>query len=118
MAVTRRRRTLLGALLVVMAVVALALVGGGFLVQRWANARKDQTVGELQARLGRPVKTGKVTVSWGRGFAVETGGVEIGPAAGERDPALHIDRARLRVGLWRAIFSLGRRMIVKEATLA
>jgi len=110
---------LLGALLVVMVIAVAVAFGGGLIIQRWANARKDAAVGELQARLGRPVKAGPVTVSWLRGFAVETGGVEIGPAsAAEPGPALRIERARLRVGLWRAIFSLGRRVHVKDATLA
>jgi AsmA protein len=115
----RRGRTLLGALLVVTVIAAGVAVGGGLVVQRWANARKDTLVGELQARLGRPVKADPVKVSWLRGFAVETGGVEIGPASSiEPGPALRIEKARLRVALWRAVFSLGRRVHVKEATLA
>src|SRR5688500_3253654 len=104
----RTRRTLLGALLIVTAMAAVVFFGGGFLLERWANGRKDQLVAELQAKLGRPVKAGRVEVSWVPGFALDTGGVEIGPAsATEPGPALRIERARLRVGLWRAIFSLG-----------
>jgi AsmA protein len=115
----RRGRTLLGALVVVTVIAVAVAFGGGLVLQRWANTRKDALVGELQARLGRPVKAGPVKVSWLRGFAVETGGVEIGPASAlEPGPALRIDRARLRVALWRAIFSLGRRVQVKEASLA
>jgi AsmA protein len=115
----RTRRTLLGALLVVTVVAAAVVFGGGFLLERWANARKDQLVGELQAQLGRSVKAGRLEVSWVPGFALDTAGVEIGPgSAREPGPALRIERARLRVGLWRALFSLGRRVHIKEASLA
>jgi AsmA protein len=114
----RRGHRWLGALLVVTVIAAGVAFGGGLVIQRWANARKDALVGELQARLGRPVTAGPVKVSWLRGFAVETGGVEIGPASAiEPGPALRIEKARVRVALWRAIFSLGRRVHVKEASL-
>ena len=119
MGAKRTRRTLLGALLIVTAIAVGGVFGGGFLLERWANVRKDQLVSELQAKLGRPVKAGRMEVSWVPGFALDTGGIEIGPAsAAEPGPALRIERARLRVGLWRAIFSLGRRVQVKEAALS
>src|SRR5688500_16281905 len=119
MGTKRTRRGLLGALLVVTVIAVAVVFGGGFLLERWANARKDQVVTELQAQLARPVKAGRVEVSWVPGFALDTGGIEIGAAsAAEPGPALRIGQARRRVGLWRAIFSLGRRVHVKEASLA
>jgi AsmA protein len=120
MVVSRRgRATLLGALVIVMVIAAGVVFGGGYFIERWANARKDEAVIDLQARLGRPVKAGRVEVSWFPGFTLETGDIEIGAAgAAEPGPALRVDRARLRVALTRALFSLGRRVHVKEASLS
>jgi AsmA protein len=114
----RRRATLLGALLIVMVVAVAAAMSGGYFIERWANARKDQAVAELQGQLGRPVKAGPIHVSWLGGFGVETGDVEIGAASvAEPGPALHVAKARLQVALWRALFSFGRRVHVKDVTL-
>lgn len=116
--VRRRGGRWLGALLIVMAIAAVGVFGGAYLAERWANQRKDQAIVELQARLGRPVTAGKIEVSWLGGFVVRTGGIEIGAAPGEPGPALRVDQARLRVGLTRALFSLGKRVHVKEAVLS
>ena len=107
-----------GALLVV-TVIAAAVVSGaascssaGRMPARtswWPSCRRSWPAGEGRAAGGL----------LGAGLRARHRRVEIGLAsAREPGPALRIERARLRVGLWQAIFSLGRRVHIKEAALA
>jgi hypothetical protein len=111
-----RRHGLLIGVIAIAAVIALVVLGGSFVAQRWANARKEQAVTELANKLGRPVKAGAVRIAFLPGFKIDVDHVEVGadPNRPGDLPALRLERAQVRIGLLRAIATLGRHVTVKD----
>jgi hypothetical protein len=100
--------------------MALLLAAGVGVLERWANQRKGPALAELSARLGRPVSAGRLQLGILGGLRVELPDVVVGRdprLPGEPDPVLRVPRARVRVAVFPALLSLGRRIRVKEISV-
>ena len=113
-------KVLIRVTVIVVAVLLVVGIGGSFALERWVNGKKGEAVAQLEKDLGRPVKAGPIDVRWLGGFGATITGLEIGAdprVPTETAPALRLEKARLRVGLLGALFSLGNRVRVHEVAM-
>ena len=119
MTTTRKRRWpwVLGAVL-------LVLIGAGAIaVSRIDAFLNDQAAAQavkLSQRIGRPLRIGNVSLKLLTGLAVQVSDVHVDPLSdeGADAPPLHLDRVEVRVGLLRALMTLGKEVTVTKAEIS
>jgi AsmA protein len=111
---TRRWPKIVGAIVVILAVLAVA---GVLALDRILLSQVRARTDALSRSLGRPVTVdGVATKLWG-GLGVKVTGVGIGAAEGEGVPLAALGRAEVEADLWRAARSGGKEVVVREAVL-
>jgi AsmA protein len=106
----------------ILGIVALVLVAllvvGSLVLDRVLTSQARKQADALAARLGRPVTIGAISTKLLTGFGVRVTGVGIGAGPGEGAPLLELERAEVRVGLLRVLFSGGKSLLVHEAVVS
>lgn len=108
------RRTWVRWLLAAVVVLAALVTVGLLVLDRVLTSKAREATAELSRKWGRPVELEAVATRLVP-FGVKVTGVRIGAAPGEPKPLLELPRAEVRVGLLRAIGSLGKDVVVKSA---
>lgn len=114
-----RRRALVG-LAVALGLVALAAVAVSAALDSFVNHHKEQYLAEVEARTGRKVTVGHLSISLLTGFGVTAEQVMVGGdpnTPSDAAPLLTVDRARVRIALLRGLFTLGRSVRIRELVL-
>ena len=111
---TPRRRwpKVLGAIVVVLVVL---LVVAALVLDRVLTSEARKQAETLSAQLGRPVTIGSVETKLLTGLGVKVSDVGIGGRPDEGVPLLQLKRAEVSVGLFRAVFSGGKDILVRRA---
>src|SRR2546421_380033 len=100
---------------IVLGVIVIAVVVASFVLDSVLTKKAHEQAAQLSQQLGRPVTIGSVSTKVLTGLGATVSGVSVGPAAGEGLPLAELKRADVRVGLLRAIFSLGKDIVVRSA---
>jgi AsmA protein len=116
MAPTPRRRwpRILGAIVLVLVVL---LVIGALVLDRVLTSQARQQAETVSAQLGRPVTIGAVETKLLTGLGVRVSDVTVGGRPDEGAPLLQLKRAEVSVGFLRALFSLGKDILVRRAVV-
>ena len=111
---TRRWPKVLG---IVVAVLVVIVVVGVLALDRILLSMGKKQAATLSQELSRPIGLeGVATKLWG-GLGVKVSGVSIGPGPGESVQLLELPRAEVSVGLFRALRSGGKEILVRSAVI-
>lgn len=100
-------------------VVVLVLIGvaAAFALDRILTSVARDQAAALSKQLERPVEIGAVKTTFLTGLGVRVEGVKIGAGVGEPRPLLELDRAEVKLALFKAIVSGGKDVRVRSAEL-
>ncbi|HUM13867.1 MAG TPA: AsmA-like C-terminal region-containing protein [Myxococcaceae bacterium] len=106
----------------VLAIVVAVLVAVVFVVSLVLDSiltkRAQAEAATLSQQLGRPVSIGRVSTSVLTGLGATVSGIEIGAAAGEGVPLAQVKAVGVKVAALRALFSLGKDIVVRSVEVA
>jgi AsmA protein len=103
----------IGVAVLVAIIFVLSLVLDSILTKR-AQAE----AATLSQQLGRPIAVGRVSTSVFAGLGASVTGLEVGAAPDEGVPLAQVKEVRVKVGALRALFSLGRDIVVHSIEVA
>ncbi len=108
---------------VVGGVLAVLIVAGAVAVSRVDAVLNEQAAAQavkLSQRIGRPLRIGNVSLKLLTGLAVEVTDVHVDPLSDEGSdaPPLHLDKVEVKVGLLRALVTLGKEVTVRKAEVS
>lgn len=103
--------------------VLVVLIGAGaFAVSRidaFLNEQAAAQAVELSRRMGRPVRIGNVSLALLGGAGAKVSDLHVDPLSdeGTDSPPLHVDKVEVKVGLLRALLTLGKEVTVTKAAV-
>lgn len=98
-------------------VVALSGVAAALVLDRVLTSIAREQAAALGKQWERPVEIGAVKTTFLAGLGVRVEGVRIGAGAGEPRPLFELDRAEVKLALFRALTSAGKDVRVRSAEL-
>jgi AsmA protein len=104
-------------LLSVLVAIVVAIAIGLFVLDSFLTRKAHEEAAQLSRQLGRPVTIGSVATKVFSGLAVRVNEISVGPGQGETLPLLQVPRVQVRAGLLRAIFSGGKDVPIRSATI-
>src|SRR5437762_2226420 len=104
-------------LLSVLGAIVVLVAVGLFVLDSFLTRKAHEEAVQLSQELGRPVTIGSVATKVFSGLAVRVNDVSVGPAQGETLPLVEVPRVQVRAGLLRAIFSGGKDVPIRSATI-
>ncbi len=102
---------------IVAAVLVVLTSAAAFTLDRILTSVARSQATELAREWERPIEIAAVKTTFLSGLGIRVEGVRIGPAAGESRPLLELDRAEVKLALFRALRSRGKDVRVREAVL-
>jgi AsmA protein len=100
---------------VIVGVFVIAIVVASFVLDSVLTNKAHEQAAKYSQQLGRPITIGSVSTHLLRGVGATVKDVTVGPAAGEGLPLAQVKQADVRVGFWRAVFTLGKSIVVRSA---
>lgn len=100
---------------IVAGVLVIVVVIASFVLDSVLTSKAHEQAAQYSQQLGRPITIGSVSTKVLTGFGATVKDVSVGPGAGEGLPLAQVKSADVRVGLWRAIFSAGKDIVVRSA---
>lgn len=104
-------------LAVVVALSVLAGVAAALVLDRVLTSIAREQAAALGKQWERPVEIGAVKTTFLTGLGVRVEGVRIGSGAGEPRPLFELDRAEVKLALFRALTSAGKDVRIRTAEL-
>ena len=104
-------------LAVVVAVLVVLTAAAAFTLDRILTSVAREQAAVLSKQWERPVEIGAVKTTFLTGLGVRVEGVRIGAAAGEPRALFELDRAEVKLALFRAVTSAGKDVRVRSAEL-
>lgn len=101
-------------LAVVVAVLVAVVFVASLVLDSILTRRAQAEAATLSQQLGRPVKVGRISTSFLTGLGATVTGLEVGAADGEGVPLAQVKEVGVRVAALRALFSLGKDIVVRS----
>src|SRR5262249_52088366 len=105
----------------VLAIVVAVLVAVVFVLSLVLDSiltkRAQAEAATLSQQLGRPVSIGRVSTSFLTGLGATVSGLEVGAGPDEGVPLAQVKEVGVKVGALRALFSLGKDIVVRSVEI-
>ncbi|HTO98121.1 MAG TPA: AsmA-like C-terminal region-containing protein [Myxococcales bacterium] len=100
-----------------MAILVVVVAAGVLALDRILLSIGRRQAATLSQELSRPIALQGISVKLWGGLGVKVSGVSIGPGPGERVALIELPRAEVSVGVFRAVVSRGKEIVVHEAVV-
>ncbi|MGZ5959246.1 MAG: AsmA family protein, partial [Myxococcaceae bacterium] len=101
-------------LAIVVAVLVAVVFVASLVLDSILTRRAQAEAATLSQQLGRPVNLGRISTSFLTGLGATVTGIEVGAAEGEGVPLAQVKEVGVRVAALRALFSLGKDIVVRS----
>ncbi len=99
-------------------VIVVAVVIGLFVLDSVLTNVAHEQARKFGKQIGRTIKIDSVAVKLFTGLGVRVSGVEVGPASGEKQPLVSLERVEVKAALLKAVFSKGKEVEIKSAEMS